>query len=210
MNVDREELAARPVNVAAEDRARMLFESLAAAEEAREEAEKRMLEHYDKKRAERSFAIGDFVLVSSKHIRLARASKKLADQFIGPFEVMDKHGLNAYTLRLPKKYGRLHHTFHVSLLRAYRARAGEPRPEPIDIDGEEEWEVEEVLAERVRSGRTQFHVRWKGYGEADDSWEPASNLANARDLIEEFRRRQRVDREPKAYYNQSSYYPHGP
>ncbi|PFH44945.1 hypothetical protein AMATHDRAFT_123521, partial [Amanita thiersii Skay4041] len=38
------------------------------------------------------------------------------------------------------------------------------KPPPELIDGEEEWEVEEVLDSQVRRGGTlEFLVKWKGY-----------------------------------------------
>lgn len=68
-------------------------------------------------------------------------------------------GQNAYTLCLPKKYGRLHNTFHVSLLEAYHMRDGGEPPEPMDIDREEEWEVEAILGSRDRASGRQYLVR---------------------------------------------------
>ena len=85
-----------------------------------------------------SYAKGDLVLLATRHIRTLRVSKKLADKFIGPFQVLERIRNNAYRLELPKKYGRLHHTFHISLLKLYRKRDGVKPLEPIDINGDEE------------------------------------------------------------------------
>ena len=35
-------------------------------------------------------------------------------------------------------------------------------PPPIEVDGEEEWEVEEVLAVREHRGKLQYRVKWLG------------------------------------------------
>jgi hypothetical protein len=58
----------------------------------------------------------------------------------------------------------------------------------MDIEGEEEWEVDQILGERTRKGERQFYVRWKGFGEADDSWEPEEYLEHAREKIASWRR----------------------
>ena len=85
-----------------------------------------------------SYKEGDIVLLTSKHIRSLRANKKLIDKFLGPFKVLRRRGKNVYTLNLPKKYGRLHPTFHVSLLEPYKKRMGVAPPEPVNIAGDEE------------------------------------------------------------------------
>jgi hypothetical protein len=41
---------------------------------------------------------------------------------------------------------------------------------------EDEFEVERIVAMRTVD---EFRVRWAGYGEADDTWEPRSNLLGA-------------------------------
>lgn len=183
---------ARTLNESATRRAETIAESLLHASESRDVAEQQMAKmasQYDKKRKEMFFNVGDQVMLSSKNIRMLRASKKLADQNIGPFRILERIGNNAYKLELPPRYGRLHHTFHVSLLQAYRRRTGVVTPEPIDIDNEEEWEVEQILDHRQRGRENEYYVRWKGFGEAHDSWEPAEHMLHAQEKIAEFTRR---------------------
>jgi Reverse transcriptase (RNA-dependent DNA polymerase)/RNase H-like domain found in reverse transcriptase/Integrase zinc binding domain/Chromo (CHRromatin Organisation MOdifier) domain/Integrase core domain len=169
------------------DKAEALLRSQESSKVAWEEAQRATSTYYNKKHKEMSFNEGDLVLVAAKHIRTLRASKKLADRFLGPFKVLKRIGQNAYRLQLPQKYGRLHPTFHVSLLQAYRRREGCETPEPIDIEGEEYWEVERVLDERRTKAGTKFLVRWKGFSEAEDSWEPAGNFRDCKEAIREFR-----------------------
>jgi hypothetical protein len=177
-------------NETARTRTERVADSLLNAGEALDVAERqteKMAQHYNKRRKEMFFNIGDMVMLSSRNIRTLRASAKLADQNIGPFKVLRRIGQNAYQLDLPRKYGRLHHTFHVSLLQAYRRRTGAETPEPVDIEGEEEWEVEKILDMKHRRGnKVDFYVRWKGFSEAHDSWEPEEHLLNARGLINDF------------------------
>lgn len=43
--------------------------------------------------------------------------------------------------------------------------------------GETEYEVEKIMGERTNaSGVTEYKVRWEGYGEDEDTWEPQENV----------------------------------
>jgi len=61
-------------------------------------------------------------------------------------------------------------------------------PLPIVIDGEPEWEVEEVLDSRWHRRRFQFLIKWKGFSREHNSWEVASDV-KAPDLVAEYYRR---------------------
>ena len=55
------------------------------------------------------------------------------------------------------------------------------------INGESEYEVEEILDSRIYYRRLQFLVAWKGYGREENSWVNANDV-HAVDLIKEFYR----------------------
>ena len=52
-----------------------------------------------------------------------------------------------------------------------------PPPLPVVVDGEQEWEAEEVLDSRRVRKRLQYLVKWKRYFEP--TWEPEDYLSNA-------------------------------
>ena len=50
-------------------------------------------------------------------------------------------------------------------------------PEMVLVKGKDsEFFVEKILAERTRKGHKQVLIKWKGYPDSFNSWEPASNL----------------------------------
>jgi len=64
-------------------------------------------------------------------------------------------------------------------------RKTEDHPPPIVIDGEAEWEVEEILDSRWHWRRFQYLIKWKGYGRKHNSWESASEVSTP-ELTAEF------------------------
>ncbi|CAJ0968840.1 unnamed protein product, partial [Ranitomeya imitator] len=55
-------------------------------------------------------------------------------------------------------------------------------PAPVLVEGELEYEVEKILDSRFSRWRLQYLVKWKGYGQEDNSWVVASDV-HATDLV---------------------------
>ena len=51
-----------------------------------------------------------------------------------------------------------------------------------------DWEVEKIVAVATGKDGNRYLVRWKGYGEKHDTYEPEKNLAGAKKLLEDFRK----------------------
>jgi hypothetical protein len=60
-----------------------------------------------------------------------------------------------------------------------------PPPPPTLIDGEEEYEVEEILDNRMCYNRLEYLVKWKGYDESHNQWEVHSQV-HAKSKIVQF------------------------
>ena len=48
------------------------------------------------------------------------------------------------------------------------------------------FEVEKIIETRKRGKQAQYLVKWKGYDEACNTWEPASHLTNCKELLNQF------------------------
>ena len=94
-----------------------------------------------------------------------------------------------YELELPDSL-RVHPVFHVTLLKPAVSNPFPDRdvgpPEPVFVDGEEEFEVEAVLDCRRRRNQVQYLIKWRGYGPENNSWEPGGNI-HAQRLVQAFK-----------------------
>jgi hypothetical protein len=50
------------------------------------------------------------------------------------------------------------------------------RPPPDMIEGEEQCEVEAIRSHRHNRCKLQYLIKWKGYPESDNMWEPIDNV----------------------------------
>jgi hypothetical protein len=84
---------------------------------------------------------------------------------------------------------RIHPVFHSNLLRLDLNNALPtqhiPLPPPIVIDGENEWEVEQILDSRIRYRKLQYKAQWKNHP-LDDTWYPATDFTNAPEITQAF------------------------
>ena len=143
---------------------------------------------------------GDAVLLSTRNASQRTVQNtKFLPKYVGPFTVLRRVGDVAYRLQVPKGL-RWHNVFHVSLLKPYRApsRPDAPRATssllPPVIDGEVYYEVEKIVGHKIKShqiktGKSKddpkrkgkptylYLVKWVGYPDSDNSWEPVSNFS---------------------------------
>ena len=143
---------------------------------------------------------GDKVFLLSKNIKTTRPTRKLAEPYLSPFEVIDRIGSNSIRLRLPHELRLIHPVFHVSQIEPLVPNRfpdrQPPPPEPIEIDSELEYELREILDSKydLRCWATCelfYYVQWIGYEGTDEEfqWTAATNLTHADELIEEFHKR---------------------
>jgi hypothetical protein len=136
------------------------------------------------------YCVGDCVWLEGKNLNTTHPSAKLAPRRYGPFLVTSVVSRTSFRLKLPSNW-KIHNIFHGTLLTPYKETAtnGNHYQEPVPdlVNGQPEWEVEQILGARKRRQQLQYLVRWKDFSEAHDSWEPLQNI-NADQLIQKFYR----------------------
>src|SRR5579863_1773064 len=146
---------------------------------------------------ETRWKVGQKVWLEAKNLPLPHGTIKLAPKRHGPFQITQVISPVAYQLKLPYQWN-IHPVFHASLLTPYVETDSHgpnySRPSPDLISGEAEYEVEQIRSHR-RHGRRkqlQYLLKWKGYPESDNTWEPADQV-HAPDLVKAYHRRHQLE-----------------
>jgi hypothetical protein len=159
------------------------------AEAALHLSKKRMQTDVEQRMKPYKFNVRDKVWLQAKQIKVHQQSAKLGPKQLGPFEVTEVRSDIDYKLALPPAL-RIHDVFHVDRLSPYKGNEvnGQvpPPPEPVTVEGEEEYEVDHIRDSKLFGRTLKYLVRWTGYGEGEDTWEPAKNLEHAQDKVLEF------------------------
>jgi hypothetical protein len=133
------------------------------------------------------FGVDDYVYVLAKNWRRERPSAKLDSQMEGPWPIIAQEG-HSFRLGLPSSM-KIHPVFSADRLRKAKdaplpGQVAE-KAEPIVVQDELEWELEEVLACKLERGKLKYRARWVGW-EEDPEWYPASDLKYAPHLLRAF------------------------
>ena len=139
------------------------------------------------------FPIGSWAFVKVQLFHTTRPSKKLADKFLGPYEVIAQPGTHLVMLQLPDNLRAVH---PVSMLEPATPNTipdqVQSPPPPVFIDGEPEFEISEILDSKVdqrrRNCKLLYLIRWTRYAGTDEetSWILATELGNAPELVADY------------------------
>jgi hypothetical protein len=126
------------------------------------EAQERQKTNVDKSRKQHpNISVGNKVWLLRRNLKTRRPSDKLDYRRLGPFIVTKQVNKVAYRLDLPSSI-KIHPVFHVYLLEPYRESTIPGRlqvpPYPIEIDGEEEFKVSEILDSRINRRKLEYLV----------------------------------------------------
>jgi Chromo (CHRromatin Organisation MOdifier) domain len=138
-------------------------------------------------------AVGDMVWLKGANLKLTHPKSKLDAKRYGPFPITKEVSPMVFQLTLPLQW-HIHNVFHASLLTPYKAteeHGDNFAQPPLElVDGQEEYEVEQVMNSRRlgRAQKLQYLLRWKGYSCAHDSWQDTTEV-HAPELIWEYHAR---------------------
>lgn len=140
----------------------------------------------DKKRTEpEPFHVDDRVYLATHYLQSLQLSKKLEPRFVGSFPI--KHIINPATIELdlPKSLHRVHPVFHCSFLKpeisSPHRPVSPPVPEPLMIEGEQHFEVKEILDfPHMHRGNLQYLLVWKDFPSAQNEWVDHQNVRASR------------------------------
>jgi hypothetical protein len=127
------------------------------------------------------------VWVSTENWKTERPSCKLDYQIVGPYRILEKIG-HSYRIDLLETI-RVHLVFSPDKLQKASndpllGQRNDP-PLPIQVNGNDEWEVDEILASKVVRGSLRYRVSWKGY-DPNPTWYPAWNFVGYPQKLKEF------------------------
>ena len=80
----------------------------------------------------------------------------------------------------------LHPTVHTSLLKPYRTRNNKDME--VDTEDKPLYTIDKIINSRRFSSGVKYLIRWEGYSEDNDTWEPMENLStdSIKQLLIEF------------------------
>jgi len=139
--------------------------------------------------------IGDCVFILAKFIKSTRPTKKLSEKYLGPYEVVGKPGTHSYLIKLLNYLHAIYPVFHILQIQPASLsnilNQVNPPPPPLEIDGNLEFEVAQILDSKFDCCRKEpllYLVQWSGYkGTPDEySWTLVADLENAADLVSDY------------------------
>ena len=146
---------------------------------------------------------GQMVWLKAKNLSLPYRTIKLAPWWHGPFKITKAISPVVYQLELPHQWS-IHPIFHTSLLTPYvETDAHGPNFSwlPPDLTkGEAEYKVEAIRNHQHfgKNKRLQYLLKWKGYLESNNTWEPIEQL-HTPNLVKQYHRHHPLNKIKSAF-----------
>ena len=161
--------------------------------------------HYDRKYQPLFLKFGDWTMLrlhkSYSIPSLLRVIKKLIQQYVGPFQDLERVDRLAYKLDVPHDW-KIYPVFSIAQLESTLLPAEDPfgrlRPKHLPLvfvegntDVVKSFEIDRLLNKRTvkkdRDHAVKYLVRWTGYGPEWDRWYNIKDLNNAAKLVHSYK-----------------------
>ena len=111
----------------------------------------------------------DEVLLDTRNLIIIDLKRKLAVKYAEPYKILKRVEQVAYKLKLSEQLS-VYSVFHASLLKPYQRVTYSGRKEitqspPVEVEGNQEYEVKGIESSRINKKQIQYLIRWKGYVE---------------------------------------------
>ena len=112
-------------------------------------------------------------MLSTRNLKLKGKIGTFKPKYVGPFPILRMVGENACKLEMSEAM-RIHPVVNVSQVKKYYGSL--QNPHPIKIDGEEDYEVKNILDHRRLGRGYQYLVSWTGHDASENQWLPEREL----------------------------------
>ena len=128
------------------------------------------------------FPVDTFVLCKLNN---RRVKGKLQPNWDGPMRVMEVSG-DKYTLQ-DLNSTNIHRDIHVSEIKGFRTTEGMDPATLTEVE-EDLYVVEEVIQHKLQNKKLSFLIKWEGYDDSRNSWEPLEGVQKVAKIQEYIRR----------------------
>jgi hypothetical protein len=120
------------------------------------------------------FKVNDLVLVKN-----SSPEHKFSPRWSGPYTITKQVSNHVFDLEDSRKNQIRRHT---DLMKQYWRRGDEEETENGEQKKkkkkkEKEYEIEKIVYSKIVDGERMYRIRWKGFTEQDDTWEPLSHFS---------------------------------
>jgi Chromo (CHRromatin Organisation MOdifier) domain len=137
------------------------------------------------------YKVGAKVWLNAQNYTTTCPTKKLDHKWLGPFVIKKVVSPAAVKLRLSPHEQGVHLVISISNVHPYLPDPIpecplDPQPNPILVNGSEEYEVESIVDSKYRYRHLHYLIKFRGWPDSDNEWLPADHLANTPDAIRDF------------------------
>ncbi|EFA86005.1 LTR-retrotransposon skipper [Heterostelium album PN500] len=141
-----------------------------------------------------TYQIGDWMFVKDEFINLEvdwnTNTGSINNKNRGPFKIT-KIFNNGINVELELDYTtKRHKVFNINQLVQFKLNKDNESLvkgiEPDIIDNEEEFEIEQIIGDRMYRKKKQYQIKWLGYPLDKATWQYSKNMDHAKDLIKEY------------------------